>query len=429
MGSGLMTGGFDGWLGASPGGAGGGGGGGKTLATIYAFGLTDDPAVDNIFGMPAGNLAFPGRLVRGAHQYDAEVEFTQDRTTIGIANPPAYERVSMVANLSEIGGAGGGIFRIEELNDPTWNGTFAALDVPWLVEEITFSADTTAAADHNGTTYGQRKFTPFGVSPYTIPNSGQGGNALVEEKLLFSSTAGGPTSVERQTGYGQSELLLQSVVNGASGQWLTHWNNGAGTPAAGDGPAWIVEADGRFGHNSPVAAIQAQQLSASPVGAWGWQLIAYDGATLHSVATFDNTEATVNGATVATAAVSPLIDITVGNVVSFSPPLIRTGFIFMALRYTILLHDMIGAATSGMTVGVGNDAGHINVLNISAVTISAAVLNAVASSPPPAILNSGGNTSAQLLDGATEIKVATSAVTGITAGHVRIAIQGQWVPL
>ena len=155
MGSGRMTGGFDGWLGSSPGGAGsGGGGGGKTLAAIYAFGLSDDPTVDNIFGMPSGNLRFPGTSPFTANTYD--VGFFGGLALDAYSAGSAYNYVRKAANLGL--GTTGVTFNDYCFNDTAWNTNPATISgANWIIEQITLNNATTD--DRAGfATYAERRY-------------------------------------------------------------------------------------------------------------------------------------------------------------------------------------------------------------------------------------------------------------------------------
>jgi hypothetical protein len=327
MGSGTMTGGFDGWRGPTPGGAQGtqggagtqgpqgaqgaqggtgaqGGAGAQgaqgatgtqgaqgargtpavnnTLAAIYAFGLTDEPPSgqpnDNLFGMPSGNWRFPGPLNWGAF-YDSATEYFQNRT-INMSAPPAFELVSMASNLSGIGGNGNGALSIYELNDPAWGGAFGALtNMAWTELKVTFSSDATQGIGHTATEFARRSFFPNGGSPFIGGGSGPGpGAAMLSQLSLWNNTLGALDTVQSLGGYGDEERLLYAIQNGANGQWVTHWQNHTAVPAGGDGPAWITDVDGRFGRLATAAMIQSYQTDGNVAHAWGYRLYAVDGA-------------------------------------------------------------------------------------------------------------------------------------------------------
>jgi hypothetical protein len=360
VGSGPQTGGFDGWRGASPGSAGGGSGGGKTLEAIYAFGLTDsmtDPNADNFFGLPDGNLRFPGYTTRGMHGFDAGVEFYQDRTKISLSSPPAYELISMAAQNSGIGGAGGGFFRIHELNDPSWNGLFTTLSLGWNVEDVIFSTDVTQGANHQGTEFGRRVWIPGGQT-FNYPN-GSTGDSMLHQRFLYNNSLSVMQQVESQSGYGGYEIVVNALQGNLTAQWVTHWNNYSGLAFAG--PAWIVDVDGRFDHFNAHAALQPYQTTNDPVvGAWGWRFWCWDGiATLQDVMDITYAAQTINGKQIATldtgaqgteVFVTPApVDIAVGSVGNALAPA-RAGYVFYPIRLWQLVSSVAGAFATNPTI-------------------------------------------------------------------------------
>ena len=231
--------------------------------------------------------------------------YFQNRT-INMSEPPAAQHSSMAANLSGVGGNGCGAFDELELDDPTWNGTFGAIsNMAWLREVVYFSADTNETSAHLATEYARKTYFPNGLSP-RVPGLGQIGAAMRDSENLYNATAGAPMQVSSVTGYGDVERLLQAVQNGSSAQWITHWNNGAAAPAAGDGPAWWVDVDGRFGRFVPAAGISFVQEGAVPgTSAWDCVLWAQDaGGVLHDVLRVDSTRGLLNAQQIATLAAS-----------------------------------------------------------------------------------------------------------------------------
>lgn len=278
---------------------------GGTLFEIYKAGLAA-PAADNLFGMPSGNLRFPGYTSWGVH-YDAAVEYFQDRTKVDLAAPPSYGLLSNANNLSGAGGGGNAFFWQYELNDPSWNSTFAQLNgasVPpeWLTQKIIYSKDTTQGANHAATEYARESWIANGSGPAMFPALDPAGRGMLYRHLLWNDTAAAENAVQQVSGYGQVNRLLYAIQNGAAGQWVTQWNNQAAVPAAGDGPAWLVSSDPRLGVVNTRAALQAYQVGADPVAnAWGWKLFGYDGSsTVGTLLDVNSTRGLLNGATIAT---------------------------------------------------------------------------------------------------------------------------------
>ena len=280
MGSGPMVGASDGWLGASPGGAGGGGGSGKTLASIYAFGLTDNPTADNMFGMPSGPLRFPGNTFWGAGFRAAAIEFYESRS-INFAEPPWFGLISYARNLSGIGGAGTGGYWEYEMNDPSWNGDPATLfNTLWQVESINFSADQTQGPAHQATPFASRGYDMNGTVPYTWPASATDGVSSRHKMSLWQNISSAVADINVYNGYGFEQSILYRVRAGATLRELVHWNETGFSPAAaGDGPAWFVDIDGRIDHQIYRAGHQFYKATTDPNGAWGWRLIGYDGTS------------------------------------------------------------------------------------------------------------------------------------------------------
>ena len=333
-------------FGAFPNGLGSG-----TLASIYAFGLGDDPTTDNLFGMPSGNLRFPGAL---SSLDGAAVEYFQDRSVISLASAPAYDLISIVSNLSGIGGGGQGFFRIAELNDPAWNGTWAGFgpsDVRWAMESITFSNDVTQGAHRTSAQFARRDYRNVGLSPFTFPNIDPTLNAMCVDLMLYNNKDLTENLVERLSGFGGREQLLVSTSNGANAQWLTHWNNEAAAPAAGDGPAWFI---GRlpFGGNLPRAVSQAYQRGANQeTDGWGWRFYGQVPGSGPTDLILDiNTDGgTLNGADLTTDYISAKLDLTTAlGVVDLVPP--RAGFVFVPILVKILTTDIAGAVTTGPSI-------------------------------------------------------------------------------
>jgi hypothetical protein len=361
--------------------------GSGTLASIYAFGLGDNPDVDNLFGMPAGNLRFPGYLNRGTHGFDAEIEWFQDRAAIVLSSPPAYELISMAANNSGVGGAGGGFFRQQELNDPSWNGLFTSLSLGWNVEKVLFSTDTTQGANHQGSEFGRRVWSPGGTSPYNIPN-GNTSDAMLHQLYLYNDALGIVQEVERIGGFGMVELVCDALQGGISSQFVTHWNNFSGLANAG--PGWVIDVAGAFGHFNPHAALQPYQTTNDPVaGAWGWRVWAWDGvSTLQDVMDISFAAQLINGKQIATSTgspgasdsfqrwISPVIDFMTPGVYPVGPPVQAAGVWALSNRVTIpmvITQHTGGAVTTGAVYKIGNNATHDNIS--AAASQTAANLN------------------------------------------------------
>lgn len=404
------------------------------LSADYLFGLGADPFNDNNFPMPSGNWRWPGSLDWGAGHLASAAAFFADRTKINFSSPPAVNLWSQPANISGIGGNGCGAFNELELNDPNWNGQFSQFgDFPWVAESILFSSDSGQTSAHSGIEYGRRQYRGGVGSPW-VPGLPQIGDSLASDLSLWNATINGQNRVSLLSGYGSEERLLYAPQNGASAQWVTHWQNDALAPAAGDGPAWWIDVDGRFGRFLPAAGIQAYQRTGAAIDAWGWRLKATDAAfNLHDVLDVNTDGGTLNGATIATIDTATVtyrsakLDFTVAqDNIPMGIPL-RPGFLFVGRLITDLITDGAGIATgAALTVSTGNNATHDNV---SIHNISAATINTLISiAPYPTFANAGGATSG-LLDAGTQIvgRISTPA-SGVASLHGYMSVQGFWVP-
>jgi len=433
MGSGTMVGSFDGWLGASPGSGAGGGGGGGTLASIYAFGLAA-PNTDNIFAQPAGKRLFTSIVSNSPSNKDAPEEWYADRTAIDLAVPPAANLRVNVANLSGVGGNGCGTFDVNGLSDPSWNGTFNAIsNMAWLVEEVMFSAVNTKLPPFTGTVYARREWLPNGASPY-IPGAGQTNSAMVHQIELYDNFTAAVSQTSRLDGFGMTEQRLRAIQNGANAQWVTHWLNSAGVPAAGDGPTWWIDKDSRFAHFDPAAGLQAYQEGADQVAsAWGWRMWAYDGAGhLNVVLDVDNTRGLLNSIPFPTTCsfISDEFDMTVPGVYGFSSMPSLPGYTLSQVSARIVF-DNLAATTfaTGPTLSVGNNVTHDNILT-SAVQPTAATINIYVALGPGGTYP-GGNLATQStgkfpdLTTVPSVSVTVGATgTAITQAKARIILTG-----
>jgi hypothetical protein len=385
-----------------------------TLSGIYTFGLSD-PVDDNLFPMSGGNLRFPGALTWG-NGWASQVAFFGNRAAV-TSSPPAYQLISLGDTHNSIGGPG--YFTVLEDNDPTWNGLFHSLATAWVAEAISYSNDTHQTDQHTATQFGRRSYDTFGASPINLPNVTRAGESLVAQIALWNSDAGNVRITERQTGYGQSEISLYNTEPGACGQWVTHWNNNALAPAAGDGPAWIIDIDGRFDAFTGGAAWQAYQRSGDPhVGGWGWRAFGLDAAGAMGTILDVNTDGgTLNGATIATLSPSAmpfesflsnevdLQSLSAGNVVVPA----RAGKRFVVNTMTVIVTQFGGTLTTGPTWVVKQGAAIINSASANAPSSA----NLATAGSVPARTNAFGTSAVAIpLNTATTFDITVAAVDG-----------------
>lgn len=249
-----------------------------SLSSIYAFGLSDNPIVDNVFNMPPGPLVWQGATTWGGRN-DAAVVFAQQKAQVVLSSPPGYQRIQIAANLSGVDGGGNGFFSVFELNDPAWNGTFGALGGPWDLENIAFSNDATHGLGHSNTRYAQRTYDTNAQSPLIIPSAGPRVDQGMDHAIaLFNSHTGTVPLVDLLSAFGATERAFMIRENGPNAQWTTHYDNECAVPSAGDGAAWVIENDTRFGRLSARASVGASQSTGSTDTKWWWSFSAWNGA-------------------------------------------------------------------------------------------------------------------------------------------------------
>jgi hypothetical protein len=327
------------------------------LSADYNFGLTDEPPngqpTDNVFPMPAGNLRFPGYVARGTGFSDALIEFFGDTTTWSYTAPPWYELISM-PSIRSIGTRN---YRLCENNDPAWDGNFLSLINEWLPEAIAFSADPGQGINHTTNIYAQRLFfadATYAASP-PVPGLPQIGRAMHAEIDLFNTQTNSTAQVREMSGFGFEQLILRAVQNGASSQWVTHWNNDTVSPAVGDGPAWWIDVDGRFSRYDLRAGLNPYQRDPNPhlVG-WGWRLWGADGTgTLQTILDVTTSGGLLNGkaiptldggATTVESYITGPIDMTVAADTLLVPGI--PGMVFQVSRCNVLTTDAAGTLST-----------------------------------------------------------------------------------
>jgi hypothetical protein len=258
-------------------------GAGGTLASIYAFGL-GAPATDNLFGMPAGNLRFPGLPTWGVH-YDALISFFGARGTYSAIAPPALTMYSVPEVIGGGGATGIGLI-VEQNYAGTWNGNIGQLDTVWNMLSANASNDITQGANRASSQFGAFNFSPFGIGMFNPGGSNAGPSAMTSVSL-YNTARGQTAEVERMNGYGTREVLAWANSNGFVGENVIHFTNQNNAPAGGDGPGTIVDLAG-LGNINPRAGWQGYQLTADPTADWGVRLWGYKagGGGFQTVADF-----------------------------------------------------------------------------------------------------------------------------------------------
>jgi hypothetical protein len=411
-----------------------------TLAAIYAFGLGDDPAADNIFTMPDGIRSFAGN---GGSVTDSWNDGFFE--TPHVFGGSARDTNNYSALWLDTNNPGARIFESYTINDPNWNGAFPTPSIiTWITQNIGLGNNPANTAQRSDDVFlAKELWTSSGLRNFVFPDPGTLGlTGMTRATQLFNSSLG-PRIVSQENPFGQQEFICFRLQTGATTQFLTHWNQDISNSVAGDGPAWWVESRGHIEDFEPKAGLQAFQTTGVVSDPWGWNVWAWDGATNQKVLTVTPTSGTLNGNTIATLPVAsgvsvgvfetPLLDFTtVADNISFTIPLINSGKFFIPFRMNIEFVTMTGVAAGSLifSIGNGNDTagnGHANVVSRALGTVSAAGLNATTAFVPIIGIQTNAGVGGTLVDGATEIVVrVVQAPTGMTACTAKIDILGYW---
>jgi hypothetical protein len=256
VGSGPQPGGFDGWRGPSPGGAGGGGGKGVTsfngltgavtgtLASIYAFGLADDPATDNLFHMPEGDWSFFGVFqTTGLPLYG--IGYISNVRIAGNNNPWNYVRA-----FGDASGvfSPGRTYNGYSINDAAWTGNPLTLNSnpQWTMENVVFghAADGDVARDFD--VLFASRFYQYATGGWTYPNPPDNGRVSYQELDLWNIIDGGLAAITRTDGFGQTIAIVKSNQHGitpvsTASQLFSH------ADSAGDGTGWLASYNQEIG--------------------------------------------------------------------------------------------------------------------------------------------------------------------------------------
>lgn len=237
MGSGRMVGGFDGWLGPAPDGA-QGAIVSPTLASIYAFGLSDNPTLDNLFGMPSGNLRFPGTVPLDVNSYD--VGFFGGLAIDSTSANATYSYVRKYANFGL--GTTGRTFSDYCFNDPAWNGSANTISgADWIVEEVT--ANNVVTDDRSGAIqFGKRDYRWASTGmPVSAPSGFNAGFGDFHSLWIWNSLYG-LLETTRTNPFGQNASLVSSFVDADLTPYQIAYYYPRGNGTAGGGTGFVISA-------------------------------------------------------------------------------------------------------------------------------------------------------------------------------------------
>ena len=243
MGSGLMVGGFDGWLGSSPAGGGGGGTGVTswngltgdvkgTLAEIYAFGLIDGPTTDNLFAMADGHRRW--------------ADATSTSTSFATVSDAFWETPGATAD-RRVGpwlarrwvtaGEAEAAFRTDILYDASYVGN--AIERSWVVD-LAYLTNNLSETIVTGDQYAERKYSLhnfFNNQPFSQPSPGTATGAQSSEStFLFNGGGLGNFKTARTvTGWGQNHAFAQPQLAGVTPGFIAWYDPGTIADAIGNG--------------------------------------------------------------------------------------------------------------------------------------------------------------------------------------------------
>lgn len=335
----------------------------NTLAKIYNFGLTDNPAVDNNFIMPTGELLFQSTPPGPSFAFPA-VSWFESVTT------PADGRVgAWLTTRFQAPGNQSTTFDSDQVYRADYAGSL--IDGTEWIESKGLLTSQTSPLMQTGDEYWRHSYLGnnfFGAQPLSNPSAGLAGGIMVEETdqlYVHGSGVIGLRPVRTTNGWGQDFQYTLPQLNGITPAFVGVMNTGGlGSDLAGDGTGiWFLVGDPAHRDFSKArGGYEAAQLTTDINGAWGLDLRAFDGAgNFNVVAHFDNTGATVLGSHVTSLIVSPQIDFTVVADTTIVPAM--PGFVLIPAGSTAGLRITVdsGSAATAPTISVGNNATKSNI--------------------------------------------------------------------
>jgi hypothetical protein len=299
-----------------------------TLDEIWAFGSSDVPLGDNLFGFDTGNYRFVGSAISG--QVPA-VAFFESATT------PGDQRVGTdIARRYFRVGTHVGSFATDEYIgfDPLWDGTFGPLDgLEVIAQRIGFSDGTGLQNTPGlGLVLGETRWRSnagFFNGPDAWPLVGfNSGNREDFDLWLYNHADLAANVRHSLNGWGQYIQLPEVLEHGITAAFDSQvtWRM---TPQADDGLGWFVR-DGT--QDPPLAILNAYLVSNGSVDlGWGWKMWGRDAAgsigaqPMFSIdwkngATFNVPVGFFAGATAQQLFQSPTLDMTAVQSVTLIPP-------------------------------------------------------------------------------------------------------------
>lgn len=259
-----------------------------TLRNIYDFGLSDDPAADNSWGMPQGARYFASQDNGGFGTFN-DLFFEKD--------PPfnADGRVGAWVTVRTAGAASGNLgFRTDTIYIPGFTG-FVPNDTTWTDRGL-ITADGTTTIKQTGDPYWQVRRNVanfFGNDPVSLP-PGAGGRrqvGYVADDVWFGGNfANGVQQARLLSGWGQEFLFVRPQYPGITPALGGVMSDADVFTAAGDGTGlWLLFGDqGHYDNSRLRGQYNTHMTTADPFGPWQLDLWCFDGVDVYQVAKLDH---------------------------------------------------------------------------------------------------------------------------------------------
>jgi len=407
-----------------------------TLAAVYAAGA-GAPITDDLMAMLHGNLRFQSTVDSQPLPIVGYFEDATGEATAFSGYPSELWSLAVV-----LGTTNGRRFSVYQMMNPTWDGTFAAINaMSWETERVTFSADpiNEYKSQNQNPAFGARLWKTLNHWASAAYPQGSSVNGTVEHDTeLYNTIDLGLRLVDQLDGWGQTNRELTPQNNGVTWQWASHWNAANIAGAANDGIGWGIYSGDILHTNHLQAGLAAKQVTGDPLGNWFWDLLVADGSGgLTSVGTFALT-GVVFPAPVTTPASSSTIQHTTGDVYTLDINCVgatgadkgtivpaRVGAIFVISRWAATVVAKTGpAVTTAPLFNVGSIAAtYAEWLNGTSSPLTAGAINEGPAASGAS--NVVATNAAPTVGGAIHAGLSQAQV-GATTLVIRIAVTGYW---
>lgn len=343
-----------------------GGGGAKTLAALYAYGLGDDPAADNVFVEPAGNMrwALPDSVGTPYTFPNAAWFENEDLGEPRVGAWVTWRRVSASTGLPAT------TERSFVLYDPAFGGTGSAPvdDDEWVTARGQMTNDPSQDVLNNAVDFWRESYQGFnfyGRLPNSIPAPGLVVGQGEDFRRYMWSEGFDLQIVEYFSSWGQRAAMLNPRSAGITPVEIGMWSTDGGVAdGAGNGTGYAISA-GRHGVRDDAqnwrGLFSSAMVGADHNGDWYSSVWAYDsaGAGLTETLKVFWDHAEINGATISTLDDAGLpvemletaeIDLTAPGPTLLVPA--RPGKIFLASRLLAHVTAVAGTLSTNPTISV-----------------------------------------------------------------------------